>query len=103
MDVEDKKLAAIMTPSVRLWTASPIRSMNPVAPWTSQFTSWQCRKTNIFSRMKKRTIPANTLDKTTYVVVLFKACGIKPNSAAASKVPVAYETKDGTRVFLLFS
>jgi hypothetical protein len=53
--------------------------------------------------MKKSTIPARTVERTVNAEVCSKAWGIKPNNAAVSKVPEAYEIKQGMRVFCLSS
>jgi len=42
-----------------------------------------------FLEKKKVTIPANTVDKIERSAVFFRACGISPNKAAASRVPEA--------------
>ena len=55
-------------------------------------TNYQGKIIN-FSSKKKPMIPPRTKDSTNIVLLLFKACLIIPKKAAASKVPVAYDTK----------
>jgi hypothetical protein len=64
---------------------------------------WQWRQTTSFSKTKKRTIPAKTVDKMGKGAMCSSAWDINPRRAAARRVPVAYEIKQGIRAACAFS